>query len=144
MIPSNLLHAYLTSVYHVTDLTLTIRISQLHPDLDKLLERHACITWTFITAYNPASQILPEEQNITRHQMLVEDLAEYKCFEGYGVGTDPQWKPERSLLVLGIDQDAAIAIGKKYGQNAIVVGSAGEVATLILLQPSASDYFKSA
>ena len=137
MIPSNLLHAYLTTEYHVTDLTLIIRINQLHPDLDKFLERHACIAWAFITAYNPASNILPEEQNITRHQMLVEDLAEYTCFEGYGVGTDPQWKPERSLLVLGIDQDAVKAIGKKYGQNAIVVGNAGGAATLVLLAPSA-------
>jgi len=137
MIPSDLLHAYLTTEYHVTNPTLIIRINQLHPDLDKFLERHACIAWTFITAYNPASHILPEEQNIARHQMLVEDLTGYNCFEGFGQGTDPQWKPERSLLVLGMDQDAAKAIGKKYGQNAIVVGNAGGAATLVLLAPSA-------
>lgn len=139
MIPSNLLQAYLTTEYHVTDLKLTIRISQLHPDLDKFLKRYACTEWAFITAYNPASHILPEEENIARHQMLVEDLAEYTCFEGYGVGTDPQWEPERSLLVLGINQDVAKAIGKKYGQNAIVVGHAGGAATLVLLEPAAND-----
>ena len=100
MISSDLLHAYLTTEFHVTNPTLIIRINQLHPDLDKFLERHACIAWTFITAYNPASHILPEEENITRHQMLVEDLTGYNCFEDVGQGEEPQCKPEVRLSVL--------------------------------------------
>lgn len=139
MISSDLLQAYLDTVYCVTDPPLPIRIGQLHPDLDKLMESYGCSTYAFITAHNPASQVLSDIENMARHQMLVADLAKYTCLEGFGVGTDPKWKPERSLLVLGIDQDAAKAIGKKYGQNAIVVGNAGGAATLILLEPSADD-----
>ncbi len=135
MISKDLLHAYLTTEYHVSDPTLTIRINHLHPDLDKFLKRYDCTVWAYITSYNPASHVISDEENITRHQMLVEDLARYTCFEGHGVGEDPEWKPERSLLILGIDQDAAKTIGIKYGQNAIVVGKAGEAATLVLLEP---------
>ncbi len=139
MTSSDLFRAYLTTEYHVSDPTLTIRINHLHPDLDKFLERVGCTVWAYITSYNPASHVISDEENITRHQMLVEDLSRYTCFEGHGVGEDPEWKPERSLLVLDIDQDAAKAIGKKYGQNAIVVGNAGEAATLVLLEPIGDD-----
>lgn len=139
MLSPDLLHAYRTTTYHVTNPAMTIRIGHLHPDLDNLLELHHCTAYAFITAYNPASYVLSDIENTTRHQMLVEDLASYTCFEGHGVGEDPEWKPERSLLILGIDQDAAKAIGIKYGQNAIVVGNAGEAATLVLLVPIAVD-----
>ncbi len=142
MISKDLLQAYLTTEYHVSDPTLTIRINHLHPDLDKFLKMYDSTVWAYITSYNPASHVLPDEENIALHQMLVEDLSGYICFVGYGVGTNPQWKPEQSLLVLGIDQDAAKAIGKKYGQNAIVVGNAGEAATLVLLEPIEDDLLR--
>jgi len=38
------------------------------------------------------------------------------------VGLDPdgKWHGEPSMLVLGIDQPRALAIGREYGQHAIV------------------------
>ncbi len=133
MTSPDLLQAYLNTKYCVTDPPLIIRISHLHQDLDKLLDLHKCTDWAYITAYNPTSIILSDNENMTRHQMLADDLKEYLCFEGYGVGEDPKWKPEISFLVLGINLDAAKALGNKYGQNAIVAGKIGEVAELICL-----------
>ncbi len=133
MTSPDLLHHYLSTEYRVTDPPLVIRIRHLHTELDKLLQDYKCTDWAYITASNPASIVLPDNENMARHQMLGEDLKGYLCFEGYGVGKDPEWKPERSLLVVGIDQDAAKALGNKYGQNAIVAGMIGEVAELICL-----------
>ncbi len=79
MIPSDLLQAYLDTVYCVTDPPLSIRIGQLHPDLDKLLASNGCTAYAFITAYNPASQVLSDIENMARHEMLVADLAKYTC-----------------------------------------------------------------
>ena len=133
MTSSDLFRDYLNTKYCVTDPPLIIRIRHLHQDLDKLLDLHKCTDWAYITASNPSSIVLPDNENMARHQSLAEDLKEYIYLEGYGVGEDPKWKPEISFLVLGINLDAAKALGNKYGQNAIVTGKIGEVAELICL-----------
>jgi hypothetical protein len=51
-------------------------------------------------------------------------------FPGEGVGDDRTWPPERSTLVLGIEREAAISLGRRFGQRAIVCGRLGELATL--------------
>jgi hypothetical protein len=42
--------------------------------------------------------------------------------------------PEKSLLILGINKEQAIAIGNEYEQNAIVYGEVGQAAQLLLLR----------
>ncbi|GIS62390.1 MAG: hypothetical protein CM1200mP2_46150 [Planctomycetaceae bacterium] len=41
------------------------------------------------------------------------------------------WEPEISLLVLGIERDDAVAIGRRFDQVAIVCGRTGGVAELV-------------
>jgi len=50
------------------------------------------------------------------------------------VGSDESWQPEKSFLILGIALDEAILIGKKYRQNAIVVGKIHEEPQLIWIK----------
>ena len=132
-IPANLLHAYLTTTYVVPDLNLHIRIGQHHAALDDLLHGHNAITWAFITASNPASLVLSPEENARRHQELLLQVDRYPHWEGIGVGEDPAWEPEQSLLIVGIPRDEAAALGRRFGQNAIVTGVVGHSAEMIIL-----------
>ena len=60
----------------------------------------------------------------------IDFLAGLPVLEGAGVGTGGDWPPEPSFLVLGIGAEAAVDIGRAFGQVAIVVGRRGEPARL--------------
>jgi len=112
---------------------VSIRIGNLSPNVDRLLQANELSSWAFITAFNPGSQPLSPSKNAQRHQQLLQDIANLGllAFEGAGVPYDPEGGPETSLLILGIERDVAIATGIKSGQNAIVVGVLGEAAELV-------------
>lgn len=48
---------------------------------------------------------------------------------GVGVG-ETGWR-EESFLIVGNSRDVARALGRRYGQNAIVAGRTGEPAALV-------------
>jgi hypothetical protein len=133
MISEELIQAYLTTTYRVDQLNVSIRIGQIDEGLEGILEKHGCDEWAFITAYNAFSVLLKEDVNAMRHLQLLRDVSSFTFFDGEGVGEDPAWKPEKSLLIIGIDRESAKELGLKYGQNAIVVGSKSQVAELLVL-----------
>jgi hypothetical protein len=49
---------------------------------------------------------------------------------GEGIGDDGTWLPEQIILVLGIERTAAVQLGRRFGQRAIVWGELGGLATL--------------
>lgn len=130
----DLINAYSNTSYNIFTPEIKITIGQRSAELDGLVERHRCTEWAFITAWNPFSRILSTEENNKREKQLREEVRQYPHFEGEGVGTDPEWKPERSLLILGISEKDALRLGEKFQQNAIVVGGLREVARLVLLE----------
>ena len=101
--------------------------------LERLLERHHAARWAFLTAWNPASQELPPADNDTRQRELrgLLEAAGHKVLAGEGVGDDPRWKPEKSLMALGISRGAAVEFGRRFGQMAIVTGRRAGAARLI-------------
>ena len=125
--------AYRNTRYLVFNTDIEIKIEQYSPQLDILLDKHNANEWAFITSENPFSKQLTTEENVTRHQQLLEKVKEYLHFEGEGIGEDESWKPEKSLLILGISAAEAIAIGKHFEQNAIVLGKKNEPAQLQML-----------
>jgi hypothetical protein len=129
----NLKEAFLGTQFRVFDLPIVIKIDKKSPALDELLRKHQVNEWAYITAWNPFAKVLSDEENDRRQLELKELLKDFICFEGEGVGTDPAWKPERSLLVLGIPKNEAMQIGKKFEQYAIVYGRIDEAAELIAL-----------
>ena len=58
----------------------------------------------------------------------------FAYFHGEGQGTDPQWAPEAFFLALGLTRQAAIALGGRYEQNAIVHAGDDAVPRLLLLR----------
>ena len=115
---------------------LVIRIGEPNPDLDELLEAEDATTAAFITAANPQGELTSAWKNEIANAALVETQtkAGYRCFEGEGRDPQGRWKPERSALVVGIPRANAEAVGRAFGQNAIVFVERGRAPELVLLE----------
>ena len=90
-----------------------------------------------MTAWNPHSAPTSQEVNHLAQRSLLAELAQqaWSLLRGTGVGPDGHWPPEPSVLILGISRAQASALGRSYGQNAIVVATSSDAATprLVLL-----------
>jgi len=130
-----LLNAYLQTRYCVDDPPLCIHIGQLHPELDNFLLQNKERQWVFITAWNPASQSLPLAENRERQNKLIEQIGQLQkpFFYGRGEALDGGWEAEESLFVLGLSISAGIALARAFRQNAIVAGSVGKPAALVII-----------
>ncbi len=115
----------------------TIRCGDVSPALDALLAAAGTDTWAFITAHNPGSRRLDDAENRRRHAALVEEVGRrgLVCHAGAGRGDDGAWPAEESVLVPGLDEAAAVAIGRAFGQLAVVVGERGRPARLAWVAP---------
>lgn len=129
----NIIDAYKNTKYIVFEHDLIIKIGKLNQCIDKLILQYNSNEWAFITAFNPYSNVLTEKENQLRHHKLKELTKNYVTFEGHGVGEDPTWDPELSLLIIGISKDEALIIGKQFEQNAIVYGKINETPQLLIL-----------
>ena len=131
---NELIQAYKETDFNVYEPKITIKVGQVNQELDHLLQIHNCITWAYITAYNPYSELTDDRTNEKKNNQLRNDLTEYILLAGEGVGSDKSWQPEKSFLILGIELKDAIRIGKKYRQNAIVVGKINEEPQLVWIK----------
>jgi hypothetical protein len=91
-------------------------------------------TWAYVTASNPGSRRLSDEDNSARQRELEGDVARLglSAYPGEGVADDGRWAPEPSLLIVGIARGDAVRLGMRYGQAAIVCGELGRAAELVL------------
>lgn len=123
---TNLLRQYLATVYELPTQNGPLRVS-LDGDvvtdpstLPELLTR----TFTVLTAYNPRSMLLPRKVNDQRH-VVMRDLLILGCYRveacvGFEEEPEGTWR-EPSWLVHGMDRDEAMAFGRVFRQNAILV-----------------------
>lgn len=109
-----------------------IKLDKPCPQLDVLLAAHVATHWAYVTAWNPRSQPLSAEANAARHEELLAQLEPlgYTVFSGRGQPVNEDWIAEESLLIIGIDENAALRLGAWFEQNAILVGRVGEFAQL--------------
>jgi hypothetical protein len=133
MLDKKLIEAYTNTQYIVESPVVNIKIGNKCPDVDRLMVEKGLTDWAFITAHNPKSKQLMDELNEDLHRNLVNSTSNYICHEGYGKGEDDGWKPEVSILVLGISKEEAKAIGEIFNQNAIIVGSLNSKAKLLII-----------
>jgi hypothetical protein len=89
--------------------------------------------WAFLTAFNPLPLQLTEVQNQARHQELVGVLEEVglSFYPGEGRGDSGSWPPERSVLILGISREDALALAVRFGQVAFVYGEPNQQSELV-------------
>ncbi|WP_404396716.1 DUF3293 domain-containing protein [Idiomarina loihiensis] len=118
----------------VGEKTITLTIGQKNNAFDRLCERTGHTTGTFITAFNPQSQLLTKSENESRNKQLathLEQIADVYCFPGEGQDREKQWPPEASFMVLGLSQKTAIDLAQEYQQNALVWIEYQQAAVLI-------------
>jgi uncharacterized protein DUF3293 len=127
--------AYLRTVFIASDgdKKIEIRPGYHSESLDQLLRNRQASEWAYVTAFNPGSRVIPDEMNRARHQELCVAVRALRVhvLEGHGAGIDGDWPLEISLLVVGITLDHARALGRQFGQLAIVAGRVGEPARLV-------------
>ena len=100
-------------------------------------ELHACVEdvrtpWGFITAWNPLARKAPPAHNRAAQRELLAALRELEARPraGMGVGTGEKAWREPSLFVTGLDFATLDALGRRFGQAAIVRGVGGGKAEL--------------
>ena len=112
---------------------LPIRIGQTCPVLDAFLRARAVRTWAFVSACNPRSHALCEQENLARHENLLRAAAALglTCCNGEGRSDAADGPAERGLLITGITEVLALELGLEFEQNAIVFGERDGVARLL-------------
>ncbi len=113
--------------------TFTIHIGARCEVLEALLREVGARSWAFVTACNPRSQPLSDEVNARRQAQLLAMLSEQERALIPGEGVDPagDWPAEASVLILDIERDEALELGRVWDQNAIVYGEGNGSAELL-------------
>jgi hypothetical protein len=138
-----LLRSYFATIYELPTPSGTLRVSldgeivQDQAALPELLARRFAV----LTAYNPRSMLIPRRVNEQRHVVL-RDLLILGCYRveqcvGYEEDPEGTWR-EPSWLVHGMDRDEAIAFGRVFRQNTIVVNRNGRP-ELIVTDPTCDE-----
>jgi hypothetical protein len=133
---AQLLAAYEGADYVVlTKPELVLRIGEPSPRLDALLEGAGAGTAAFLTAANPNSEARSAKENAPGIAALDGMVAAAGYPRQRAEGRDPagRWPAEPALLVLGIYLANAQALGRLFGQNAIVFIEKGGAPKLIIL-----------
>jgi hypothetical protein len=113
--------------------TIRLRVGERNEDLAELLKRYGTTCWAYVTAFNPGSHILTTDENLERQSRLEDILIRegLTFFTGEGLGDDPAWFPEKSVLILNNSRLRAIHLAREFGQNAILVGGESAVPELL-------------
>lgn len=95
----------------------------------------------YLTAYNPASRILPDAENVSRNQVLGQRLraGQWRYCAGSTVDPAGRWPAEACFLVLGMAPAEGLALGAEFGQNAILVAEGEATPRLAWCAPAATD-----
>ena len=129
--------AFLATTYTASEkngTTFHLKINEQNEAFDRFLRKKNIMTWAYVTAWNPAARQQDDLKNIELNRQLEQILKNlgYTYLKGFGVPPEGStWQPEASFLILGIRQEDALQLGKKFHQAAILCGKTGEVANLI-------------
>lgn len=120
-----LLAAYLATQYWVgwpDETGSFVRIGSTSSAFMDFLQQENIGNFVIITASNPFSQLLDEKENAARHAALREDLegCATLLFPARNISHDGSWPVEHGFCAAGIAAELVLALGKKYGQNAVV------------------------
>ena len=130
-----LLRAYEATAYcaELPSGRVVIRVGKVCNELDEVLLAGNFDSWAFVSAANPQSVPLARDRNEERHRLLVRGVMQtgWPWYPGSGEPDEPGWEQEPSVLLLGVGIDAAIALGRQFGQRAIVFGRYRTAAALV-------------
>ena len=135
MLTEELIKAYYATTYdaEVDGEIINFRAGVHNRKIDEFTLAVDASEWAFVSACNPYSQLLTDEENLKRHQLLKNVLEMHGCeyFEGGGIADEGEWPREQGLLSIGLSLKQAIEVGQIFQQNAIMFCSVGDVAKVI-------------
>ena len=133
-----LIAAYRATDYCVNGVSppFLMRVDEANPDLAACHRARAVDCSAFLTAWNPGSRTMPDEDNELAQARLRSTLEQrgLAFLEGLGVDPTGQWAGEESYLVLGIGREAACELGREFRQHGIVWSGADAVPHLLMLE----------
>lgn len=135
-VSAELIEAYRQTHFRVlTEPATTLQIGQKNQQLIELMRVNRVTSSAFITACNPFSQALSDEENAQRMKSLLQELRNRSLTFLEGVGQHPsnQWPGESSYLVLGLSLEAAKTLGRNFEQHAIVWAGQDGIPQLVML-----------
>lgn len=132
---NRLIEAYRLTRYLARDDagSAAVRIGEVSPDLDELLLRNGAGSGVFITAWNPRSGVLCEEENRARQEVLERELAGAGTRWLWHLGEAQDWR-EEGAFALDLGFDDALALSLRFEQNAFVMVRRASSACLVLTQ----------
>lgn len=140
-IPDDLIYVYRSAYYRagLGHEAITLHVDQYSEPLARLLAAsgHRCAA--FITACNPFGAAESHEMNMKACLDLRKSLERYvakqsQIIEGEGIDPAGAWAAEKSFLVLGLNLETTKALGKEFGQNAVVWIGTEAIPKLVLLR----------
>src|SRR6476646_10150328 len=129
--------AFREAEYHVElPPHLVLRIDALHPQLDAGLERRAIRRWAYVTAYNPGGDRADGGVNLAadaefRTELRARGLEHAHAWSQARDGS----RREEGAFIFDLKERAAVELGARFGQKAVVVGRVGERARLCRCGP---------
>jgi len=137
LIGADLIESYKSADYHVdASPSFILKIGEYCPELESIYKTSHKHTAAFITAFNPYSQELSNQENKDRSHKL-EELIQSLHFDyihGEGKCGHGDWDGEKSFLIFRISEKQACEIGKEFKQNAIVWCDKDAIPQLLLLK----------
>ena len=126
---TDLERAYVETIYWVDALPepIALRIGEHSRVLDRLLVQNAVQDCAIVTAWNPHSEQVTSWRNVARQASLLRSLRiqGYRWVGALGEGDDGAWPAEPGALVLGMRKDAALRLGRRFAQHAVVIVKLG-------------------
>jgi Protein of unknown function (DUF3293) len=109
-----------------------LRIGATHPAFDAEVEAAGARSWAVVTAWNPGSLPRTAEENVLAQGELlrVTALLGLVVWAAEGKADGGGWR-EESVCILDVEAAAAVALGRQFGQLAVVVGQVSSAAQLL-------------
>ena len=122
-IEDSLIEAYKNTNYYIHHINkITVNIGKKNQQLINLFKDDKITSASIITACNPFSKIMTEEQNLIAQlklKKLIEDN-NLSFMDAMGQDAKLEWPGEASYFIENITKIEAIKMGKEFNQNAIV------------------------
>lgn len=139
-----LLRSYFATIYELPSPKGLVRASldgEMIRDVDALPELLQT-TFAVLTVYNPRSMLLPRRVNEGRH-LVMRDMLILGCYRvepcvGFEADAKESVWREPAWLVHGMDREEAVAFGRVFRQNVVVVAQQGRP-EIIVTDPTADD-----
>lgn len=130
-------NAYMQTTYAVYNeaTSFFLKANTINTSFTEWCKTNTINSWAIITAFNPYSKELTQEENKTLNSQLKDFFIKNNIsfYDAKGIPDNEDWTPEDSFFIYNISLEEAKHIGTLYKQNAIVYGTTNNLFEIIWL-----------